>query len=242
MGNGLIKVQANFLTERCHFRTFSAADIKRIEIRLGNGNDHASIADNILLPVQIDGGAGDDYLQAGGGPATLLGGDGKDTLIGGRCNDILIGGLGKDVLIGGSGDDILDGGAGNDVLYGGRGNDALLGGDGNDVVFGGRGNDKLYGGAGNDLLVGGLGKDTLDGGTGKDVLINWSGKYDDDKRHGHNACHETKVDPCATWVKHFVSGLANTNDTHHPNSGIKVVLPGQDHNQPRIDPIGYRRR
>jgi len=242
MGNGLIKVQAGFLTERCHFRTFSAADIKRIEIRLGNGNDHASVADNIVLPVQIDGGAGDDYLQSGGGPATLLGGDGKDTLIGGLTNDILIGGLGNDVLLAGSGDDVLDGGAGNDVLYGARGNDTLLGGDGNDVLFGGRGNDKLYGGAGNDLLVGGPGKDTLDGGTGKDTLIDWSGKYDDYKGYGNKACRETKVDPCASWVKLFVSDLAISNDTHHPNSGIKIVLPGQDHNQSRIDSIGHRRR
>jgi Ca2+-binding RTX toxin-like protein len=241
-GNGLIKVQAGFLTDRCHFRTFNAADIKRIEIRLGNGNDHASISDNILLPVQIDGGAGDDCLEAGGGATTLLGGDGNDTLIGGRGNDILIGGLGKDVLIGGSGDDILDGGAGNDVLYGARGNDTLLGGDGKDVLLGGRGNDKLHGGAGNDLLVGGLGRDTLDGGTGKDTLIDWSGKHDDYKGHGHNAGHETKISPCATWVKHFVSDLAITDNTHNPNSGIKIVVSGEDHHHIRIDPIGRSRR
>jgi Ca2+-binding RTX toxin-like protein len=224
LGNGQIRVQANFLTDRCHFRTFNAADIKQIEIRLGNGDDHTSLADNIVLPVRIDGGAGDDYLQAGGGPATLIGGDGNDKLIGGRGNDILIGGLGNDILLGGSGDDILDGG------------------DGNDLLLGGRGSDKLYGGAGNDLLVGGFGKDTLDGGTGKDTLIDWSGKYNDYKGHGHKACHETKVSPCASWVKHFVSDLAISNDTHHPNAGIKIVLPGEDHHQIRIDPIGRKRR
>jgi Ca2+-binding RTX toxin-like protein/6-phosphogluconolactonase (cycloisomerase 2 family) len=239
-GNGLIKVQADFLPERCHVRTFKAAEIERIEIRLGNGNDHASIADNILLPVQIDGGAGDDYLQAGGGTAKLLGGDGNDKLIGGRGNDILIGGLGRDILIGGSGDDILDGGAGNDVLYGGRGYDTLLGGDGNDLLFGERGNDKLHGGTGNDLLVGGDGKDTLDGGTGKDVLVDWSGTYDDHKRHGHNACHETRISPCAPWVKHFVSDLVIINDTHHPNSSIKIVLPGGDGCRPSTAK-GHRR-
>jgi PKD repeat protein len=224
VGNGLIKVQANFLTDRCHFRTFNAAEIKRIEIRLGNGNDYAGIADNILLPVQIDGGAGDDCLQAGGGATTLLGGDGNDKLIGGRGNDILIGGLGNDVLIGGSGDDVLDGGAGNDMLLGGSGND------------------KLYGGADNDLLVGGPGKDILDGGTGKDVLIDWSINYDDYKGHGHKGCHETKVSPCASWVKYFVSDLAISNDTHHPNTGVKIVLPGEDHHQIRIDRIGGKRR
>jgi Ca2+-binding RTX toxin-like protein len=241
-GNGLIKVQADFLTERCHVRTFKAAEIERIEIRLGNGNDHASIADNILLPVQIDGGTGDDYLQAGGGTAKLLGGDGNDKLIGGRGNDILIGGLGRDVLIGGSGDDALDGGAGKDVLFGCPGNDTLLGGDGNDLLFGGRGNDKLHGGTGNDLLVGGLGKDTLDGGTGKDVRIDRSGTYDHHKRHGHNACLETRISPCASWVKHFVGDHSNNADPCNPNSGIKLVLSVGDHHQDRMAPIGHRRR
>ena len=233
MGNGLIKVQANFLTDRCHLRTFKAEEIERIEIRLGNGNDHASVADNIVLPVQIDGGAGDDYLQGGGGPTVMMGSKGNDKLIGGRGSDQILGGDGNDFIIGGCGDDILDGGAGNDVLFGYRGNDTLLGGDGNDLLFGGRGNDKLHGGTGNDLLVGGLGKDTLDGGTGKDWLVDWSGTYDDHKRHGHNACHETGISPCASWVKHFVSGLADTNDTHHPNSGIKVVLPTADDVKPK---------
>jgi 6-phosphogluconolactonase (cycloisomerase 2 family) len=238
--NGKIKVYASFLPDRCHVRTFNAKEIERIEIYLGDGDDHASIAPNIVLPVQIDGGTGDDHLQAGGGPATLLGGDGKDKLIGGRGNDILIGDLGNDTLIGGRGDDILDGGAGNDVLYGGRGNDTLLGGDGNDLLFGGRGNDKLYGSTGNDLLVGGLGKDTLDGGIGKDTLIDWSGKHDDFKRHGHKACHEPKISPCASWVKHFVSNLLITNDTHHLNSGIKIVLPGGDNCKPNTAK-GHRR-
>jgi len=231
--NGKIKVYASFLPDRCHVRTFNAKEIERIEIYLGDGNDHASIADNIILPVQIDGGAGDDYLRAGGGPAVILGGKGSDKLIGGHGNDQILGGDGNDMIIGGCGDDILDGGVGNDLLFGCLGNDSLLGGDGNDLLFGGRGNDKLYGGTGNDLLVGGLGKDTLDGGTGKDSLIDWSGAYDDHNRHGHKACHETKISPCASWVKHFVSGLANTNDTYHANSGIKVVLSAVDDMKPK---------
>ena len=111
------------------------------------------------------------------------------------------------------------------MLFGCYGNDKLLGGDGNDLLFGGRDNDKLYGGTGNDILIGGLGKDTLDGGTGKNRVVDWSGTYGDHNRHGHKSCHETKISPCASWVKHFVSGLADTNDTHHPNSGIKIALP-----------------
>jgi hypothetical protein len=100
-----------------------------------------------------------------------------------------------------------------------------LGGDGNDLLLGGSGNDKLYGDAGNDLLVGGSGKDTLAGGTGKNKLIQGSSKYEEFKWHKHKSCHETKVSPCASWVSHFVSDFAISNDTHHPNSGIKIVLP-----------------
>jgi Ca2+-binding RTX toxin-like protein len=238
--HGKIMVYASFLPDRCHVRTFNVKEIERIEIYLGDGNDHASIADNINLPVQIDGGAGDDYLRAGGGPTVILGGKGSDKLIGGHGNDQILGGDGNDMIIGGCGDDILDGGVGNDLLFGCLGNDTLLGGDGNDLLFGGRGNDKLYGGTGNDLLVGGLGKDTLDGGTGKDSLFDWSGAYDDDNRHGHKACHETKISPCASWVKHFVSDLVITNDTYHPNSGIKIVLPGGDNCKPNTAK-GHRR-
>jgi len=87
------------------------------------------------------------------------------------------------------------------------------------------GNDTLRGGAGNDLLVGGPGEDILDGGPGKDKLIDWSGKYDDCEGQGHKLHHEMEVDPCAYWVKHFVSDLAITDNTYNPNSDIQVMLP-----------------
>jgi hypothetical protein len=104
------------------------------------------------------------------------------------------------------------------------GNDVMLGGDGDDILFGQGGDDKLYGDAGNDLLVGGYGKDTLVGGTGKDKLIQGSSKYEEFKWYGEKPCHEAKIDPCATWVKHFVSHLA-TDGAYNPNSGIEVMLP-----------------
>jgi Ca2+-binding RTX toxin-like protein len=104
------------------------------------------------------------------------------------------------------------------------GNDYMVGGDGNDILFGQAGDDKLYGGADNDLLVGGYGKDTLVGGPGKDKLIQGDSKYEEFKWYGEKPCHETKIDPCATWVKHFVSHLA-TEGAYNPNSGIEVMLP-----------------
>ena len=107
------------------------------------------------------------------------------------------------------------------------GNDVMVGGDGDDVLFGQDGDDKLYGGAGGDLLVGGHGKDTLVGGPDKDKLVHGVSSYLDSKGHKEKGCYDTKIEPSANWVKNFVSHLA-TDDTHNPNSDIKVVLPGGD--------------
>jgi Ca2+-binding RTX toxin-like protein len=232
--NGKIKVHASFLPDRSHVRTFNAKEIERIEICLGDGNDHAYISDNIKLPVLMDGGAGNDHLHAGRGPTMMMGGEGNDKLVGSRADDRIYGGAGKDLIMGNGGNDVIDAGSGNDLVFGGTGNDVIDGGSGNDRLFGEGGNDKILGGDGNDLLVGGRGHDTLDGGAGRDRLVNWFGAYNDHKRHGHKACHETKISPCASWVKHFVSDFAKANDTHHANSGIKIVLPGWDNCKPNI--------
>jgi Ca2+-binding RTX toxin-like protein len=205
---GNYKVDANFLTDRCHFRTFDGEDFDSIKILLGDGNDHGHILGNTWLPVFMDGGAGDDYLKASSGPAELLGGTGNDKLYGGRGDDVLkggqgndylsgdrgndqlfggsgndklIGGSGNDQLFGRSGDDRLYGGSGDDLLRGGSGNDYLSGDSGNDQLFGGSGDDRLYGGSGNDVLRGGKGKDYLKGDSGNDQLF---GGLDDDKLDG----------------------------------------------------------
>jgi Ca2+-binding RTX toxin-like protein len=183
-GKNKIKVYANFLTDRCHHRTFDAAEIEEIRIVLGEGNDRAYIAWNIDLPVFMDGGPGDDYLKAGRGDAVLLGGVGNDKLIGGRGDDVLRGGQGNDYLsgdrgddqlFGGTGDDKLIGGSGNDQLFGRSGNDRLYGGSGDDLLSGGRGNDYLSGDSGDDVLIGGSGDDKLVGGRGDDLLLGRSG-------------------------------------------------------------------
>src|SRR5262249_31155950 len=66
----------------------------------------------VAAPAVIDGGAGNDSLDASGAGSNtvLLGGVGNDTLTGGSSNDILIGGAGADVLHGGGNDDILSAG------------------------------------------------------------------------------------------------------------------------------------
>jgi len=202
-----VVVRANFLRGKYHTQKFKASDFDRIEITVGNGNDHVRVDKKITKPVTIDGGAGNDHLIAGGGPTKLLGGDGNDKLIGSRVGDKIYGGKGNDIIYGGSGNDMLDGGNGNDKLYGGSGNDLLLGG------------------AGNDLLVGGPGKDTLDGGAGRDRLVDWSSKYKYFHASRNGVFHSNQVSLFTPWVKDFIIGPSGSNNTHNINSWISVGLP-----------------
>ena len=65
------------------------------------------------VPAIIDGGAGDDWLEAGGCAAAvaLFGGAGKDRLRGGQDRDLLVGGDGSDSLDAGAAGSILIGGS-----------------------------------------------------------------------------------------------------------------------------------
>lgn len=108
-GNGTLRVIANFFVGQ-NFKTFRAADVRRMVIYVTGGNDSVTIAENITIPVIIDGGDGDDRLRGGGGPSVLLGGAGNDILIGGNGRSVLIGGLGANTLVGQGAEDILIGG------------------------------------------------------------------------------------------------------------------------------------
>ena len=110
LGNGLIKVHADFLPNG-NFKTFDSASVDKTIACLCEGDDHMTIAGNIDVPAILHGGDGDDHLNAGGGPSVLLGDGGADMLIGGTGRDILIGGSGEDRLVGGGGDDVLIGGS-----------------------------------------------------------------------------------------------------------------------------------
>ena len=104
----------------------------------------------------IDGTAGDDFLEGTEDPDTINGYGG---------NDDIIGYGGDDTIDGGEDNDLLIGGAGNDTIYGSGGHDFLYG----DLIpTGTTGNDFLYGGSGDDFLRGGNGDDYLDGGDGWD--------------------------------------------------------------------------
>jgi hypothetical protein len=110
----------------------------------GEGNDHLSLFSDFdpNIPATLLGGGGKDKLEdqynLAGAPRTLDGGPGDDILNAYVGDDVLLGGDGNDELDGGDGNDELRGGAGNDLMYGDRykedwGADILDGGPGFDT-------------------------------------------------------------------------------------------------------------
>jgi hypothetical protein len=75
------------------------------------------------------GNSASEYVQGGSGNNTIDAGSGNNIVLGGAGNDNLSAGAGSDMLYGEEGDDTLDGGSGADVLVGGPGNDTMQGGD-----------------------------------------------------------------------------------------------------------------
>ena len=159
---------------------FLVSQIQAIEIDVLGGNDEVDICENVLVPVTIRGGSGNDEIEAGGGNDVIYGGDGNDEIEtgdgnnfvdAGAGNDEIEGGAGRDSIYAGEGNDEVSGEGGDDLLFGGAGNDKLDGEDGNDVISGGSGNDELEGGKGRDVLIGGLGSDNIKGEDGEDILI-----------------------------------------------------------------------
>jgi Ca2+-binding RTX toxin-like protein len=106
-GNGNVVVQANFLPRGR--RTFFEP-IDEIRMYLCAGDDRGTVAASVQIPALLDGGLGNDELNAAGASAVLLGGAGIDTLVGSGANDLLIGGTGQDRLVGNGLEDILIGG------------------------------------------------------------------------------------------------------------------------------------
>ncbi|MEM9825839.1 MAG: LamG-like jellyroll fold domain-containing protein, partial [Planctomycetota bacterium] len=162
-------------------------DIVGVESIAGNmlgGNDTFTVSRDVLLPIEIDGGAGNDQMTAGSGPVRFFGGAGDDSLTGGDDDDFLDGGAGDDdlfgskgadELLGGDGEDYLEGNDDNDRLIGGSGDDRLIGGSGNDEIDGNAGDDHMDGDRGADLIRGGDGHDRIDGGLGDDRIFGGAG-------------------------------------------------------------------
>ncbi|MFL6878114.1 M91 family zinc metallopeptidase [Pseudomonas marginalis] len=127
-------------------------------IETKGGNDTVIIDDDVKLRVDIEGGDGHDYIQAGGGRSRLYGGNGNDVLRLGSGLGFAAGNDGDDTIIGGSGNAVMYGNNGKDRLYAGYGPSTkqsyLDGGDGNDQLYAGSGHTVAHGGNGNDDLIG----------------------------------------------------------------------------------------
>jgi DNA-binding beta-propeller fold protein YncE len=91
----MLRVYTNFLPPGAPFLAFQRKAVKQVLMQLGDGDDRATVAQSLRLPVAIVGGAGDDRLTAGGGSSLLIGGPGRDVLSAPRTErrgSILIGG------------------------------------------------------------------------------------------------------------------------------------------------------
>jgi len=171
------------------------------EIQLGDLDDRARLG---TLPRSgrpttafVDGGPGDDVIDAGPALAAFDGGDGNDTLIGGL---FMSGGAGADLLRGTPGQfdwaSYADHGAKGVTVTldatandggAGEGDDAqtrnVRGSAGADVITGNGSANRLEGGIGNDVLDGGGGDDELSGEEGADRLVGRDGDDSIDATH-----------------------------------------------------------
>jgi uncharacterized delta-60 repeat protein len=115
-------------------RAFGTADVQRIALSGGDGNDFISTTGLRTVPASVVGGLGADKIAGGEAGDTLEGSGGNDSIDGSGGADLLIGGNGNDALRGLGGDDTLAGGGGDDELRGGAGNDTYESTPGNDTV------------------------------------------------------------------------------------------------------------
>nr|WP_274379644.1 calcium-binding protein [Azospirillum cavernae] len=151
----------------------------------GSGDDYFS-GDNRTVAVEVNSGAGNDWLMGGSGNDTLRGGAGNDSFEAGSGADVIVGGDGIDkayfsrsaaaitvnlstgIGSGGvaegdslSGIEFVQGSYYGDALIGNASANQLEGWEGNDTLSGGKGDDTLIGGNGSDLLIGGDGADAF---------------------------------------------------------------------------------
>ena len=82
-------------------------NISRIDVYAGEGDDDISGDRQLVIPLRLFGGPGDDKLRGGAGNDYLHGGAGDDRVLGQRGEDVMIGGLGSDRVDGGRGDDLI---------------------------------------------------------------------------------------------------------------------------------------
>lgn len=94
-----------------------------------DGSDKITIRGTGAVPITVNGGIGNEIIDAAGTLAnlTLQGEDDNDTITGGSASDTLLGGAGDDLIIASPGNDSINGGGGDDqfLIQGTTGNDTL---------------------------------------------------------------------------------------------------------------------
>jgi Ca2+-binding RTX toxin-like protein len=132
--------------------------VEEVAVQLGGGDDRLTGSEDlgtgepVELPLEVDGGLGDDEVVGGALGDRLVGSLESDVLDGAGGDDEVIGDDGRDRVGGGDGDDLLDAGGDDDVVAGGPGDDRERGGDGDDAFRqeAADGADRLEGGPGLD--------------------------------------------------------------------------------------------
>lgn len=161
------------------YEVYDARDDLTAGAGCGNRTPRLAYCGFLVVAVKVDGGAGRDLIGLWDVdlPVEVNGGEGDDFIESGRAADSVDGGLGNDGIVGGEGNDLLTAGGDDDVVHGGDGADTIKGGEGDDVLAGegGEGN-VIFGGADRDLLRGGPGDDRLNGDEGDDALIGRGGE------------------------------------------------------------------
>jgi Ca2+-binding RTX toxin-like protein len=210
-GEGCLNAGGDMTIVNC-----GGAGLSLIVVTGGPGDDAIVIDPSVPASTRIraNGNAGSDTLQGGAGDDVLEAGEnyngpdnGNDNLLGGAGNDVLYADPGADNLDGQLGDDLLvssvlvcqghtlDGGPGNDTVSYGRSDapmhvelggsagppgcatpDQLLGN--NESLEGSDGPDVLVGDGGPNSFLGHLGADTFLGKGGEDFVDAFDGNHD----------------------------------------------------------------
>jgi|GEM_PF-3540277 len=227
-------------------RIFADGDDTVVDGGTGNdrvtvqGNGDFSIDMNASSVERVDGGGGNDTLDAtgmtgrvrqygNGGDDTLIGGDGRNDQRGGAGNDTIIGGDSRDSIRGDAGNDTIDGGGDRDNIRGGAGDDIIDGGDGHDTIYGNAGADQLRGGAGNDRIYADGDDTVVDGGDGNDrVIVQGDGDFSIDM----NASSVERVD--GGGGNDFIDASGMTDRVRqYGNDGDDTLIGGEGRDDQR---------
>jgi hypothetical protein len=152
---------------RCVFDRGSSEVI----VRLGDRNDSASFASNVVLQAIFVGGTGDDVMSGGSGPDVFVergARNGSDTVFGGSNPEALS--YGSDLVDYRGRRSPVRADLSGDRDDGERGEHDLIGAD-VEGLSGGRADDRLIGNGARNRLVGGLGADVIRGGAGSDIIV-----------------------------------------------------------------------